>query len=214
MEDCTEETNKPHIGYKRASGHLVTLEIIGQNNEGREGIDRLRAKHRTARARVLSITDCGNELKTYEEATSDVDFYFDYRVGREAVPVQKYDPNVDRICGSGIHYFLTKDLAIDYYPVTTLGTGPPYPNATRVVQQWSDNGKTLELNLPFRNGLLHGECIDYKGLTKRWQCFFVNGKRQGSEKLWDHRNGKLIFHYIFDDGKKIEEVKDIYPDVY
>jgi len=183
-------------------------------------VDRTRARYRTARAKVLSITGCGDETKLYKEVRSDFDSNFIYQVGKEVVSqklqdstyVAFYEIEKSMIIAPGIHYFFTKDLAIDYHPFTftRLNHSPPYPNATRVCKFWSDNGGVLESVRSFQNGLLHGEATDYENGGKIWECLFRDGKRDGAELCWDSSNGDLIFHYIFENGQKVDEIQDIY----
>ena len=99
----------PHFGYKKSQGLIVKLLIpydakrvncIGSN------------KCRCDKAFVESITVVGSDIKVYKVA-SDRDKSFTYKVGEEVVE-PRYDPS-DRIeCSTGIHYFMTKEEAMEY----------------------------------------------------------------------------------------------------
>ena len=68
-------------------------------------------KCRCDKAKVISITDMnGNE---YMEGFSTYDDTFKYKVG-EIVKVENFDEDRWNECSSGIHFFITKQEAIDY----------------------------------------------------------------------------------------------------
>ncbi len=68
-------------------------------------------KCRCSKAKVLSITD--DELKDYEKAHSIYQPSFTYTVG-ETVEVNDFDTDRWNECSTGIHFFMTKQEAIDY----------------------------------------------------------------------------------------------------
>lgn len=94
------------VGWKTAHGALVKLLIPADarrsNATGR--------KCRCDRAVVLSITKDDKEV---ESATSDLDESFVYHVG-ETVEPDSFDENRWDECSHGIHFFITKEEAIDY----------------------------------------------------------------------------------------------------
>ena len=133
-----------HIGFKKASyGWIVKLQIIGENNEHRRGIEecnRGRAKFRCSEAKVLDIyrNRCGEVEKT-NVATSMKDRTFVYTVG-EVVKVGNYDPVDDRVCGAGIHYYLSEEAAMSCPGVSnmihiTISNG--------VHREWDEDGKLV-----------------------------------------------------------------------
>ena len=103
---CPEEG--AYIGYKKAGGLIVKLEIAE---------DALRSsatsrKCRASKALVLSITDLdGNPAG--DQVCSDHDKNFVYKVG-ETVEVTDFDTNRWNECSTGIHHFITRAEAVKY----------------------------------------------------------------------------------------------------
>ena len=103
---CPEEG--AYIGYKKAGGLIVKLEIAE---------DALRSsatsrKCRASKALVLSITDLdGNPAG--DQVCSDHDKNFVYKVG-ETVEVTDFDTNRWNECSAGIHHFITRAEAVKY----------------------------------------------------------------------------------------------------
>ena len=69
-------------------------------------------KCRCNKAEVLDIFSLMDNRKHYNSCYSGYDSSFKYTVG-ETVE-SEYDENPIVTCGKGIHFFLNKDLAIDY----------------------------------------------------------------------------------------------------
>ena len=103
---CPE--NGSYIGYKKAQGLIVELEIPA---------DALRSsatsrKCRASKAKVLSISDeDGNPAG--EQVASDYDSNFVYVVG-ETVEVTDFDTNRWNECAPGIHHYITRAEALKY----------------------------------------------------------------------------------------------------
>ena len=103
---CPEEG--AYIGYKKAGGLIVKLEITE---------DALRSsatsrKCRASKAKVLSITDVdGNPAG--DQVCSDHDKNFVYKVGG-IVEVLDFDTNRWNECSTGIHHFITRAEAVKY----------------------------------------------------------------------------------------------------
>ena len=101
---CPE--NGSYIGYKKAQGLIVELEIPA---------DALRSsatsrKCRASKAKVLSISDVdGNP--SGEQVVSDYDSNFVYVVG-ETVEVSNFDTNRWNECAPGIHHYITRAEAL------------------------------------------------------------------------------------------------------
>jgi hypothetical protein len=94
---------EPMIGYKKSGeGKIITLEIpIGAkvfsiNNK----------KRRTNKVKVIDMQG-ENELSSYY----NIDFK--YHVGDE-IEIKDFDENYNVECGSGIHFFLTREEAENY----------------------------------------------------------------------------------------------------
>ena len=101
---CPEEGS--FIGYKVADGKIVKL-LITEDAKRSSGTSR---KCRCSKAKVLSITDINGG--NYKEATSYYDDKFIYRVG-EIVEVDNFDENRWKTCATGIHFFITREEAIN-----------------------------------------------------------------------------------------------------
>ena len=103
---CPEDGS--FIGYKKAHGHIVKLEILADAKRS-SATSRI---CRCSAAKVLSITtvDGSTEVK---EIASDRDSNFIYRVG-EVVRVENFDDNRWNECSTGIHFFITRSEAEQY----------------------------------------------------------------------------------------------------
>ena len=98
------------IGFKKCqNGMIVKLEITE---------DALRCsatgrKCRCSKAKVLSITNLDGAESNIEFVSSIRDPYFIYKVG-EIVEVKDFDTNRWNECSTGIHFFITRQEAVDY----------------------------------------------------------------------------------------------------
>ena len=103
---CPEEGS--FIGYKKAHGYIVKLEILADAKRS----SATSRKCRCSAAKVLSITavDGSEEVK---EIASNRDSNFIYRVG-EIVRVNNFDENRWNECSTGIHFFITRREAEQY----------------------------------------------------------------------------------------------------
>lgn len=97
------------IGYKKASGYIVELEIP-------EDALRLSATSRKCRcnkARVLSILNRDRTLASVYKVKSDFDHSFIYRVG-ETVTVDNFNNDRWKEYTTGIHFFINFQDAVNY----------------------------------------------------------------------------------------------------
>ena len=106
MLQCPEHGS--YIGYKKAGGLIVELEILE---------DALRSsatsrKCRASKAKVLSITD-KNGNSAAEQVESDYNSSFVYMVGK-IVEVSDFDTDRWKECAAGIHHFITREEAVKY----------------------------------------------------------------------------------------------------
>ena len=106
-QQCPEKG--AYIGYKKAHGLIVELEILP---------DALRSsatsrKCRASAARVLSITNIDGAPAEIEEVSSDHDSKFVYKIG-EIVEVPDFCTNRWVECAHGIHHFVTRGEAVLY----------------------------------------------------------------------------------------------------
>ena len=98
------------IGFKKVRGNYIAeLEILA---------DAMRSsatgrKCRCSKAKVLSITNPDGSNAEVTSARSGRDYGFIYSVG-EVVEVKDFDTNRWNECAPGIHFFITRQEAVDY----------------------------------------------------------------------------------------------------
>lgn len=188
--------NECIIGYKLCrDNHLVILEIppTAKHNMDRSSIvNKQFAKHRCSEALVKEIINLINN-QSVSEAFSMNALNFKYTVGQKILP-DGFDPNVELVCSSGIHYFLDRKRAEMY---TNFPGNFPKDGE---FAQWKDNG-TLIAQLMFKNGRKHGECKWYyeNGQLEKYRIY-VNGKEEGEAIEW-YKNGQMREKCLFVDGK-------------
>lgn len=95
------------IGYKQASGYIVELLITGKRSSATT------RRCRCSEAKVLSITSLDGSAANVTAVCSDYDENFIYKVG-ETVKVDDFDDNRWNECSTGIHFFITRDEAVNY----------------------------------------------------------------------------------------------------
>ena len=104
---CPEEGS--FIGYKKASGKIVKL-LIPEDTKRSSSTSR---KCRCSKAVVLSITNLDGSETEEKAVKSDKDRDFIYEVGKE-VEVKDFDENRWNECSTGIHFFITREEAVQY----------------------------------------------------------------------------------------------------
>ena len=98
------------IAFKKASGgFIVELEIP----EDAKRCSATTRKCRCSKARVVSITNPDGTETEITSVASKRDAGFVYKVG-EVVEVPNFDENRWNECSSGIHFFITRQEAVDY----------------------------------------------------------------------------------------------------
>ena len=104
---CPEEGS--FIGYKKACSHIVKLEILPDAKRSSATTH----KGRCNAAKVISITTLDGKDDGTQSVSSDRDPSFVYRVG-EIVRVDDFDEDRWTECSTGIHFFITRDEAVNY----------------------------------------------------------------------------------------------------
>lgn len=104
---CPEEGS--FIGYKKARGHIIKLEILPDAKRS----SATTRKCRCSAAKVLSITTLDGKDDGTQLISSDKDSSFVYQVG-EIVRVDDFDENRWNECSTGIHFFITRNEAVEY----------------------------------------------------------------------------------------------------
>lgn len=108
---CLEKGS--YIGYKKArtkDREEVIIKLLITEDALRSSATT--RKCRCSKAKVLTITSL-DEIKTFNEAYSNWDKTFIYRVG-EVVEVNDFDTNRWNECSTGIHHFITRKEAAKY----------------------------------------------------------------------------------------------------
>ena len=97
------------IGYKKASGCIVELEIP----EDAKRLSSTTRKCRCNKAKVLRILDYNKTILDIIEVRSNYDRNFVYKVG-EIVSVDNFNEDRFNECSTGIHFFINFQEAVDY----------------------------------------------------------------------------------------------------
>ena len=97
------------IGYKKASGYIIELEICADAKRS----SATSRKCRCSKAKVLSITNLDGSESGLTQVRSDYSKEFVYCVG-ETVEVPDFDENRWNGCAPGIHFFVTREEAVKY----------------------------------------------------------------------------------------------------
>ena len=97
------------IGYKKARGYIVELEIP----EDAKRLSATSRKCRCNKAKVLRILNFDKTVADVTEVRSKHDYNFIYRVG-EVVTVDNFDEDRWNECSTGIHFFINFQEAVNY----------------------------------------------------------------------------------------------------
>ena len=97
------------IGYKKASGYIVELEIP----EDAKRLSATTRKCRCDKAKVLRILNTDRTITDITEVKSNYDGKFIYKVG-EIVSVDDFDEDRWNECSTGIHFFINFQEAVNY----------------------------------------------------------------------------------------------------
>lgn len=97
------------IGYKKAYDKIIMLEICADAKRS----SATSRKCRCSKAKVLSITNLDGTACTLTELASNFDPGFIYRIG-EIVEVTDFNEDRWNECTAGIHFFITRDEAVQY----------------------------------------------------------------------------------------------------
>ena len=119
--DLTRAKNVPFIpmacpdtgsftGFKKASGHIVVLEIPADARR----LSATGRKCRCDKAIVLRIEDMDGTTSDLTEVASDRDSSFVYKVGK-MVSVPDFCEDRWQECSAGIHFFINRQEAVNYY---------------------------------------------------------------------------------------------------
>ena len=104
---CPEEGS--FIGYKICEEQRIVKLLITEDSKRSSATTR---KCRASKVKVLDISNIEN-TKKYETAVSKYDKSFIYKAG-ETIKVPDFDDNRWEECSTGIHFFITRDEAVQY----------------------------------------------------------------------------------------------------
>ena len=90
-------------------GYIVELEVPADAARSSATSRKCRCSH----AKVISITNEDGSPANVDVVYSSHDGSFSYRVG-EIVKPDAFDPNRWNECAPGIHFFITRQEAVDY----------------------------------------------------------------------------------------------------
>ena len=97
------------IGYKKANGYIVELEILSDARR----CSATTRKCRCDKAKVLSIQNIDGSMADIKKIKSSYDSRFIYTVG-EIVEEPNFDEDRWNECSKGIHFFINRQEAVEY----------------------------------------------------------------------------------------------------
>ena len=97
------------IGYKKANGYIVELEILSDARR----CSATTKKCRCDKAKVLSIQNIDGSMTDIKKIESSYDARFIYTVG-EIVEEPNFDEDRWNECSKGIHFFINRQEAVEY----------------------------------------------------------------------------------------------------
>lgn len=103
------------IGFKKASGHIIVLEIP----EDAKRLSATGRKCRCNKAKVLEIQEYDGTKSDLTEVKSDWDRNFIYKVGKTAT-VDDFDEDRWNECTTGIHFYINRQEAVNHEKSYTL----------------------------------------------------------------------------------------------
>ena len=106
---CCPEYGSFTAWKKVRDGYIVKLEVT----ETAKRSSAYGRKCRCSEARVLAIETADGQTADVQEVFSSHDKTFAYCVG-EVVKVKNFDEDRSKECAAGIHFFITRQEAVDY----------------------------------------------------------------------------------------------------
>ena len=98
------------IGWKKSAGNYIVKLEIAEDAQRSSAYGR---KCRCSKAKVLTIETLAGRETEVKEVVSKHDNTFVYRIG-ETVCVENFDKDRRNECAAGIHFFITRQEAVDY----------------------------------------------------------------------------------------------------
>ena len=200
--------------YKACKKSIVTLQLLPDSitNESRRFVvDPDHAKFRTNKAKVIKLVNPSTN-ESLDQDVSIHDSNFIYTVG--TIVSTHFDPNLDKVCRKGIHYYKTYEAALSWYYGMT---GNNYTTGT--YRGWYESGqKQYESN--YKDGKKDGKeewYPDgkqegwYENGQKKYEDNWKAGKKDGTYREW-YENGQEKCEVNYKKGKMDGKEKRWYED--
>jgi Family of unknown function (DUF5758)/MORN repeat variant len=166
---AVNEDNNAHIGYKKCQdGRIVQLEILGDHNEDRENVvDKRFAKMRCSKAKVIRIYDMHDPSIEYDEAFGIHNKSFRYAIGEIVEPIDEFNGNPNKVCASGIHYFLREEPAYHWGCKAENG----------MYERWYESGQ-IKVRCTIKDGKPEGLYEAWYENGQMWErCTYKDGNK-------------------------------------
>jgi antitoxin component YwqK of YwqJK toxin-antitoxin module len=223
LEQLTEEladyiNDNKHV-YKTCGSYIVVLEKLPETftNENRSNVsqigdNKLYAKYRANKLMVKQIINKYDLTKCEKVMSSGYEIAAEYEIDKIVYP-DNFDINLEKVCSSGIHYFLNLKRAFYYnYDITENINGEYFlwhQNGQMRIKynfvnnkcngeflSWYDNGNMCA-KYNFVDNRINGEYLDwYKNGQMRTKCTYVHGNMDGEYLRW-YDNGDMIMNYNY-----------------
>ena len=210
-----ESESESDLCYKSCGNYIVTMkkQVDTICNESRAGVvDRMHAMFRADKLLVVSIIhkESGKTIDRIQNTTYRHNQIW-YEVSK-VVSVDNYWSYLDRVCATGIHYFLSREAAFywnyrnkDGSNLSWYDSGQKLEERTNIgpgraiLKRWyTDGKKQLELN--YINGKLHGLYQSWHMNGKKHEeCNYVRDKLHGFYRRW-YPSGKMSQECSYVDG--------------
>ena len=183
-------------GYKSADIYIIELDIDMNaiTNLNRVVKDKNYAKYRCDEAYVVKIYHKFSEHEI-NLIKSDFDPEFVYITGQK-VKVEKFDQNINEVCTTGIHFYLTKEAAY-YHDLDNKFITSKFNFKFKM---WSDDGELNKI-CNYYNGKLNGLYEAFHRDGKQFiKCHYNDDIKIGLYEEW-YNNGQLCIRYNYENDK-------------
>jgi antitoxin component YwqK of YwqJK toxin-antitoxin module len=176
--------------YKSCDKFIVVLAKLPQTmtNEARSNIvDKRYAKFRADTLFVVKIVHKMDQDKKINSVTNTI--HYDKKIIYESgktINVEDYDENMEEICSTGIHYFLSYKAAFFYESDTKF--------------KWSDNGRK-ESKIKYLDGGFELHVTWFENGQPERHVTVLNGNRSGLYTRW-FENGQKYYEGNYLNDKK------------
>ena len=192
----TDTNDRSSKIYKACKNSIVTLKLLSSsvtNENRRHVVNPDFAKFRTDKARVISIVNPETEEKLAEDSSMYRDDFV-YKVGK--IVKSHFNPDINRVCGGGIHYFKTKETALSWFYQQTHNKYSDGKSAG-----WHENGQK-RYEGSYKDGKMDGKWTNwYDNGQKKNEGSHKDGYSNGKWTGW-YSNGQKAYEQSYKDGKR------------